>query len=136
MIQIRAVIPECVDYLPKEAADFLEAATKQSGGDLTITDALAFAKQGIAEVYLIFTKQELLGAMCIVYGKGIHGKILDVALLGGRRLREWRSEVKDYVIDLAKQRQCRQVIIIGRDGWGKIFPILKPIGTVYALDIQ
>lgn len=134
MIQISPIAPECLDYMPVQAVKYLEAAALDGCGDLTASDAILQAKEGMAEIYLIYN-DKLVGCCCIMYGMGVEGKILDVALLGGENILKYRTQLRDYFIDLARKKQCKKLCVIGREGWTKIFPSLKSMGTVYMMDV-
>lgn len=71
-----------------------------------------------------------------MYGQGNNGRILDVALLGGEHFMQWRKEAHDFVINLAKSMNCKQIWLAGRKAWGNIFPDMKPIGVIYCLHID
>lgn len=130
------VPPKGVQALPLEARLYLDAAAKASpANDITSTDALADAASGYALLYLIEHGGILYGAACLVFAQGDRGKILNVSLLGGRDFGRWGKQFHDFVIRLAQATECASVLLMGRKGWGRIFPHLKPIGVIYAYDV-
>lgn len=134
-MRITRIEPEAIDYLPYEAMEYLRMAESHSCGDLSVEDACQMARQGISQIFIV-TDNELLACFCAVYGQGRNGRILDIALLGGKNARKWKSQVREFCINLAKSECCTQLMIIGRKGWGKIFTELQPIGMVYSLKID
>lgn len=134
-VEFHRVLPSCLGFIPHKAIEYLDRAVKKSpANDITVLDALAHVRSGTGDIYLAY-RDDLCGTFFLMCGKGNNGKILDVVLLGGDDFMSWRNEVKEFTINLAKSMGCNQVWIVGREGWGHVFPDMEPIGTVYCLRV-
>jgi hypothetical protein len=125
---------DCIDYIPAQGIDYLESAADNPCSDITVNDVISYARAGLAEIYLVIDG-DICGAFCLMYGHNNAGKMVDIVLLGGKDLDTWKEPVKAYIIDIAKKNGCNQLFLIGRHGFGKLFPVLKPVGTVYMMEI-
>ena len=122
--------------LEGEAITYLEKAINATpGNDLRLADVLDEAALDCGLIYLIKIKRELFGVTYTVLGKGLYGTILNVVLLGGKQMHRWKLDYRAFIIDLMKLFNCQQVCFIGRDGWQKIFPEAKPVGTIFIAGI-
>lgn len=130
------ITPDAVDCLPNEALAYLDDGLKSSPtSDLMLKDVISFAKNGVGDIILVSFDSKISGAAFFMYGEGYNGKILGVVTLGGDNFNEWKKQIYDFTKELAKLKGCSQIMLITRNGWGKIFPDLQAIGTVYKLDI-
>ena len=134
--KIVLVAPEAVDFLPIQALKYLDDGLRKSPtSDLTLKHAISDAKNGFGEIILAIVDEKISGAAYFSYGEGENGKILCVTSLGGDNFKDWKQQIYDFTKELAKTRGCAMIMLITREGWGKIFPDLQPIGTVYKLEV-
>lgn len=136
MVEFHRVEPENIAYLPQSFTDLLaKAVLKSPTSDLTVEDAMAYAQAGTGEIVGITDGSKLIGCVFFMYGKGRDGLILDVALLGGNVVMKHMKAIREYAINLSKSKGCIAIWVMGREGWGKVFPDMKPIGIIYELKI-
>lgn len=135
-VEFIRVEPSCLAFIPEKAIEYLEKAANQPTADLTVLDAIAYAKVGAGDIYLGIQGENLFAAAFFMYGRSKNGKILDVALLGGCDYIKYRKESWGFLINLAKSKDCDKIVIMGRKSWGKIFPEMKEIGVVFGLSID
>jgi len=90
--------------------------------DPTIWDILDDCANGEGEIYT-WSK----GAVYIE----TYPDLLNVALLGGDDVNEWKGEFVKFIRNLLKEKGIKHVSVLGRQGWSRIFKELKPIGTLY-----
>lgn len=129
--------PNQVDQLSSKAIRLLEKAIISTPcGDYTLADVLSEAKEGKGVIHLILYSNSIYGVSYIVYGMGHNGLLQNIVLLSGHKIKLWKDAYHDYVVDLAKQRNCKEICVIGRSGWSRIFSDLKPIGTIYSRPIS
>jgi hypothetical protein len=135
-VKFHRLLPESLDYIPQKITQFLQkAVTESPTSDLAIADAIAYARIGQGDIYAVMLDDKLTGSVFYLYGQGNNGRILDVALLGGERFMQWRKQAYDFTVTLAKHKECKEIWVMGREGWGKIFPDMEAIGVVYRLVI-
>ena len=136
LAQISIIESESVAYLPPQALTYLENGLKQSPtSDLMLNELIDLAKNGIGDIILVTITGKVAGAAYFQVGEGYGGKILGIVTLGGDKFLEWKPQIYDFAKEFSKNRGCNQIVLITREGWGKIFPDLQPIGTVYKLEV-
>lgn len=81
---------------------------------------------GDGQFYLV-KYSELIGAIYLEWTPGS----LNIVLLGGDNIKEWRNEMHDFCVKLIRERGISTIMFMGRYGLGKIFPQFKSIGMVY-----
>lgn len=107
------------DALPFEALKHLQNAAKRSQEDLwkTLTDG---------KVYII-KRDKIIGCLYLEF----HPDIMNITLLGGDNIREWRDDLVDFLIGLMRKKKLSHICVLGRNGWGGLFKELQPIGMLY-----
>ena len=121
--------------IPAEAIQFLQDSIESPPhlSELTIDDIVEGSASGMGLVSLAIHEGELAGAIYYVLGVTIKGNVLNLALMGGTRLDEWKQALFDYSVALHKRLGCVDVLIMSRPGWGRLFPDLKIVGHIYSL---
>jgi len=119
-----------LNYLPKVAFDFLKQGAESETSDLTAEEAILYAKNGIGDIFIITQDDIIYGCVYFMYANGI----LDIALFGGSRIKEWNDQAIDFIKTLAKSNNCSKIWIASRKGWAKIFPEFEEIGRIYQLN--
>ena len=119
-----------VPYGNVQARPFLDAALQRTPSNgQTIEQVL-----NGGDVYLIHTDEEAIGATYIEYQDIGYGPMINVVLLSGNKIHEWRNDYSDFIRELAEKNKTKYVCVIGRNGWHRIFDELTPIGTIYMAD--
>jgi len=120
---------ERVPYGNTQARPFLENAVRRTPSpDKTLDETLAGG-----DVYLV-SGDEPVGATYIEYTDIGYGQMMNIVLLGGEKIHEWRADYAKFIRELMGQKNVRYLMVVGRSGWDSIFRELKPIGTVYLAD--
>lgn len=120
------------DDLPFEALNYLQKAIdKTPGNDSNLREILEKARRNEGAVILI-KSEKLLGAMYLE----LFPDLLNIVLLAGDNINDWKNALTDYLLNLAKERGINHGCVIGRQGWHKIFKNMKPIGMLYVLGGQ
>ena len=136
-IEFHRVLPSCLNYIPLEVIHYLDRAVKESlTSDLNTIDAIAYVRLGLGDIYFVTMDDEIKGAASFVYGKANCGKILDIALAGGDEFLKYRHKAHEFMLNVAKSNDCKEIWTMGRKGWGKIFPKMRQIGVVYSLKVD
>lgn len=119
-------IPCDIDLLPFEALKFLQSAIDRTPAqDSTLWEVL----RGGGEVFLMIDGG-VIGATYVEF----HPEVMNIVLLAGD-VGKYRDEVYHFYIDLIKSRGVKNIFICGRAGWGKLFPELRTIGTLFSLTL-
>lgn len=84
-------------------------------------------------IYTIKYGQELFGVMVSSFTKGTPKNFFTIFILSGKDIDLWRQQFHDFIIETIKIMNAR-LVVTGRKGWIKIFPVLKEVGRVYTLD--
>lgn len=117
------------DDLPFEALNYLsKAIEKTPGNDSNLWQILDKARRNEGSIILI-KSEKILGALYLE----VYPNILNVVLLSGDHVNDWKEGLTDYLLNLMKERGIGNVCVIGRQGWNKIFTRLKPVGMLYVL---
>lgn len=133
--EFTVITPHAVDYLPKEALAYLDKAQEGMTSDLTPKDVIAYAKAGMGDIILITITSKISGVVFFMYGDTSNGKVLNVASLGADRIMDWKDSLLEFTIKQAKLMNCNEIVLVSRKGWGRVFPVFKPVGVVYSLKV-
>lgn len=79
-----------------------------------------------SEIYC-FYDGDLKGVLALDF----HENIMNVSLFGGCDFQSWKNYFWDWLMKTMKDRNLDHMCVIGREGWGKIFPELKPKAVLY-----
>ena len=135
-VSFSIIEPESVAYLPQQALAYLENGLKSSPtSDLTLNELIDLAKNGLGDIIVVSFDSKIVGAGYYQVAEGYEGKILGIVTLGGDNFSEWQQQIYDFTVELAKKRGCGQIILITRVGWGRVFPDLQAVGTVFRLRV-
>lgn len=135
-VEFRRILPSALFYLPKHLRDFLQRAYDESPcSDIGVNEAIFVAKQGGGDIYAVMADDVAIGAVFYMYGQGNNGRILDVTMLGGDKFMDWKDQSFEFTKELAKMKDCAEIWIMGRKGWGEVFPQMEPIGVVYRFKV-
>lgn len=119
------------DQLPLEAISYLESALHHTpDNDLTIEDILSQAINGEGSI-IVIKNSEIVGCTYIQ----LFPDVMSIVLLAGKDISEWKQDAQDFYIDLMKKNNIKNLIVVGRKGWGNIFKVLKTKGTLYSMEI-
>jgi len=110
---------------------FLKEANRRTPASTeNIEMLMTMALHGYGGIYLIYLNDKIVGATYILSYDTENGKVLSPVLLGGVKINEWKDDYHDFILATAKSLKA-PIRFIGREGWIKIFPMCKAIGTVY-----
>ena len=57
-------------------------------------------------------------------------KVAVIVLCGGNGMEEWKEDAISAIDQYAKGNGCNAVCVVGRKGWERIYPGLKPNGEI------
>lgn len=63
-------------------------------------------------------------------------RVLLILFAGGTDIKGWKDTIKQYFADFASRNKCDEMQVIGRLGWGRIFPETKTAWAIYRHRIQ
>lgn len=130
--EFQIVERSCLDSLPEQALEHLNEASKAMDGYFPLARAMEQAKSGAGEIYLVFHKQKLHGAMFLNF-RMLSDKrvVMNLPLLGGSEMWLWAKDLGEFLHNKARQIGADEFTILGREGWGKLFPELEKIGSIF-----
>ncbi len=128
--------PQEVVNLPPTAIKYLQRAIDRTpGGVSKLDDMLGLAASGNAIIFLIYSGAALTGASYLIIYDTSEGRIINIVLTGGQKISLWRDDYQKFITDYAKRIGAISIRFIGRDGWGKLYPMCKRIGGIFELNI-
>lgn len=130
------VHPDAFDFLPLEIIKHLERAATRSESLLTPKILIHRARCGIGEVYIVKNSSEVMGILYLIIQYTDLGKILNIPMLGGKKLKEWKEDLRGFIRKIMMDNQVEQLIIItNRMAWSKFFPELKQTDAIYSAKV-
>ncbi len=118
------------DDLPLEALNYLQKAIdKAQKSDVKLSNILDEARKGEGSIFVI-KSDKIVGALYVQ----VFSKVLNVVLLGGDNIKDWKDDYSAFIKKTLKEYNLSHLCIIGRNGWGKVFKELKPLGTIYIFE--
>lgn len=118
------------DELSLQALEWLSVSVnKTPNGDTPLSEILERGRKGEGQFYLVRSDKPI-GAIYLEWLPWA----LNIVLLGGDYIKDWRDEFHDFCVRLLRERGIKTVIFVGRYGMGKIFPQLKSLGMLYVYE--
>lgn len=135
--EFKLVEPSQLDSLPEEAMQYLNEASKSMDGYFPIEGAFQQTKANRGEIYLVIHKLALVGAFFLNFHNVDEKRmVMNMPLLGGKEIWLWSKDLSDFLYHRAEQLGIYEFTILGRDGWGKLFPDLEKIGTIFRKKVE
>lgn len=131
-------VPWNPTFLPlhKRAYEFLSSACKRSRLSVfTPEDVISQAKRKQLSIYLVIVDGEIIGCFTLSLRPARDDLYLELPLLGGKRLKEWRDELVKFLFEQAEAHECTRFTMIGRKGFEKLFPEIKLLCCVYGRNL-
>jgi hypothetical protein len=118
------------------AASFLEKATNRTK-KIDLDSLRECADKGLMQIWIAYDPEEdeILSAAAteiVDYVSGL--KSARIMLLGGLELNRWREAI-DTIEQWASDQGCSLIEIVGRRGWGRVYPEYVEIETWFAKEI-
>lgn len=136
MANFHPIPPDCVDFLPSAAIELLDKACQRTPANiLPLEEILARAKMGIGQIYIINDGHKLLGILYLMIFPNATGGVLNIPMMGAKNLMAWKDDLRNFVRKVVINNNIKDLCIITRPGWGKLFPELKESGTVYTASL-
>lgn len=112
--------------LPFEALEYLQKALdKTPSNDSSLSEILE--KSRIREGYIyVFHSEKVIGCTYVEFLPDI----MNIVLLSGE-IKNFKKEIKDFYIQIMRDRNISNLCVIGRRGWSSLFKDLQPIGMLY-----
>lgn len=119
------------DDLPFQCLKWLQISLDKTPGNTTL---LSEALGGNGLFYVVRNLNEDISYhVGVIYLEWSPGA-LNIVLLGGDNIKEWRNEMHDFCVSLIREKGIKTIMFMGRYGLGKIFPQFKAVGMVYVLE--
>lgn len=112
---------------------YLRAAVNYSPFNcLTIENYVEEAKINKKMIIGVYIADKITGAFVMHTNEGDQRKILMLSLLGGKQVKLWRDDLVEFILQMGKDNACTDFSMVGRKGWGKLFPELTLDGFIYS----
>lgn len=135
MIFLR-IIPDSDSALDVATREFLRIASETPpASDMSVQEAIEQASRGECYIYAALNP-EPIGVLVLKAYDVPTGRTLNVIMLGGKNIWEWKDDAKAHVLHVMRQVGANSLCIVGRAGWARIFPELVPIGMFYTLHVD
>lgn len=131
--------------LPDKALEFISSACAHTQlSFMTPEQTISQARQGKCSIYLVYKTKEyspkfatidLVGCLTLSLRDTGKDLFLELPLMGGENLREWRDDLVDFLFRKAEQHKCTRFSMIGRRGFERLFPELKLLCCVYGRNL-
>jgi len=105
-------------------------------GKVAPGDVLDSAARGESQVWVQYL--DGLPAAVVVTAIDVYPtarRVLKVMLAAGRDARRWRPHIQTALESFGRKNQCDSLEIIGRRGWGKLYPDYQEIETVFSKEL-
>lgn len=126
---------QAIDKLPTKALEFLSKAVEKTNSNFSVDAAIQQFYQGLGYIYTAYYNDRIIGCFFINFSLVSGGKILSIILMGGENTQLWFEDIEDFFSNLAKQCECFKLTLMGRRGWGKIYPSLKEEAVLYSKNL-
>lgn len=121
-----------LDSLPEEAIRFLDSASRSMDNYFPVGRATQQARDGTGWIYLIRQGKRLVGAFFANYRCDVEkGVIYNLPLLGGDDIDSWSGDLIEFLKQKTHDIGASEFVILGRRGWGRMFPQLEHIACLY-----
>lgn len=118
---------ERVSYNNPIARQFLQSAIdKPPKSRHTLEEMLSGG-----DVYMAIDGDEFVGAFYVDIIPMAVGNAMNIPALGGKRLDVWQDDFREFVKELMNRNGINDLYLLTKKGWGKIFPELAELGTLY-----
>lgn len=122
--------------LHKKAYGYLQEACKRSQlSVLTAEQTIQQAQQRLASIYVVTDNHEIIGCFVLSLRLTPQDKYLELPLLAGKYLKNWRTMLVDFLFEYANYNDCTKFTMIGRKGFERLFPELKLLCCVYGRNL-
>lgn len=135
-------MPEIVYWDPfsfplhRKAIEYLDLACKRSQlGVFTSEQTIRQAKDGFASIYMVMENHEVIGCFTLCLRSDGKDLYLELPLLGGKKLSQWRHELVDFLFYEAAHSKCTKFTMVGRKGFERLFPEMKLLCCVYGRNL-
>lgn len=119
------ITPEITSYIQK-AIDETPVCVD------TIEEVMYGLNTGKVSLFTIKLDDELYGVM--VAGLMRKDKnYFNIIYLSGKDIKLWKDEFQKWVISTIKTLDAT-LVVIGRKGWDRVFPVLKEVGSIFTLE--
>lgn len=122
--------------LHKHAYDYLKQACRRSRlAIMTPEQFIEQAKHGLTLIYIVTDTNNIIGCFTLCLKLTDNDTYLELPLLAGRGLKEWRDHLVNFLFEMAAANKCTRFTMIGRRGFEKLFPELTLLCCVYGRNL-
>jgi len=132
-----ALVPiEDIPDLWNRCSEFLDPAFDFTA-KLDNADAQELCLLGEAQLWVIWSYDlGILGSAITEITNYTNGyKVLTFLAFGGSDALDWTRKFVDVIEQFGREEQCDAVEMIGRKGWGKVFPDYPPTSWNYTKEL-
>lgn len=115
-----------------ETMAYIDSSSKES--PFSFVDAKSMKEdwqKGHALVATCLNNNVVIGGFVFTIKYQNDLKYLVLNLFHGRDMKIWRDEFVKFIFKLAEANECTDFYMLGRKGWGRLFPEMEHIACVY-----
>jgi hypothetical protein len=125
-IEIAAIKPSLIPLVWDVVTPYLVAPIGHSNGELSLDNMYERMIKGELLLLTIAENKNIMAVVTLEKREFATGKnILNVTTAGGSDAHLWIEQLDEVLNNLAKDYDCQEIYIVGRDGWVRL---LKDIG--------
>jgi len=122
--------------LHKQAYDYLSEACKRARlSIITPEHTIEQARKDLCLIYQVIDTNEIIGCFTLCFRTTDNDYYLELPLLAGKRLMEWRDFLVEFLFKIAADNNCTKFTMIGRKGFERLFPELSLLCCVYGRNL-
>ncbi len=107
--------------LPKECEDNIKKALEHSYGELTMKEIASDLLEGVRQIWLMTKGDKVVGTFLTKVSETDQKRICEITHAGGKGVIKYRDFLFETFTKWAKDNQCTDITIIGRDGWSRLY---------------
>ena len=113
----------------------LEPVFPRCYGKVSPEDVVEYVETGIAQLWVQYLDGEPAAVVVTAIERYPSRDVLKVMLAAGKDAKRWKPYAQHAVEEFARATGCSSVEIVGRRGWGKVYPDYEEIEVVYAKEM-
>jgi hypothetical protein len=133
MAEISATPPDLVPDIWDDVYPFFKPAMD---ADIFLTEERLYSEL-ISDKALLFiaTIDGTIKGAAVVRIEEMKSKVVNVVMLGGKNMKEWKQSLLDALKLYARGMGCRYIVSSGRPAWSRLLPEFKAEKTIYYAEV-
>ena len=135
-MKIAIASPHEVDAVWPQVSGYLLKSCDKIGSPMTVQEAWQICRNGSAYLVVCIGENEIEMASVWRFETWPTGVVLRCYLLGGKNLKKWGKQLREFITDMAAKGGADRLIAEGRKEWGTFFNDAKELWRAYEVRIN